>query len=404
MVKERKGNVMNKKQKLYKIDLRKLDPASKGEFPCPRCGVIISPDDETEEVYTIAETSTKKGMLEKLLLVCKKCGSKIELVGFLYNPPSKGRLRKKYQKLIPLYGQLAEEVKFILGYHLKQVGVKVHNIESRIKNFESFYEKIIRKEVEKDPFTVINDIAGVRIICLYRTDLDRIRDLINREFNVLHSDTSRTRSEDHFGYMSDHYVVTLSKKYKGARYDKIKNLKCEIQVRTILMHAWASVSHHLDYKKEVDIPSHLLKDFKALSGLFYVADTHFEMLRKIIEETRSDSMKAAKKAKFDLNQEMNLDSLRAYLAWKFPKRKAHPVDSAILDFLREEGFEKLTEIDKAVDRSKPMLEKIESKQPKKYHLHRIGALTFSIIYSKKVETERTQKPKNQTQPARKIPK
>ncbi|HDI07430.1 MAG TPA: hypothetical protein ENF76_03590 [Candidatus Bathyarchaeota archaeon] len=67
--------------KTYVIDLTKID--GDGSFPCPKCGVIISPDDETEEVYVIVDTKVKGEQLEELVIRCNKCGSKIRLTGFL---------------------------------------------------------------------------------------------------------------------------------------------------------------------------------------------------------------------------------------------------------------------------------------------------------------------------------
>jgi len=68
-------------QQLYKIDLRKID--GNGDFSCPKCGALISPDDESEEVYTIIDTRMKGETLEELIITCNKCGSKIHIVGFL---------------------------------------------------------------------------------------------------------------------------------------------------------------------------------------------------------------------------------------------------------------------------------------------------------------------------------
>jgi len=53
-----------------------------GEIRCPKCGTEISPDDETDEVFTIIETVMKGDDLEKLILKCIKCGSQIHLTGF----------------------------------------------------------------------------------------------------------------------------------------------------------------------------------------------------------------------------------------------------------------------------------------------------------------------------------
>jgi len=69
------------KDSLYTIDLTKID--GDGAFPCPRCGAMISPDDETEETYHIVETVVKKDELAELVLTCNKCGTKMKLVGFL---------------------------------------------------------------------------------------------------------------------------------------------------------------------------------------------------------------------------------------------------------------------------------------------------------------------------------
>ena len=65
---------------LLTVDLAKI--RGKGDFRCPRCGVRISPDDSTEETYSILEPVMKGDSLEKILLQCNKCGSKICLTGF----------------------------------------------------------------------------------------------------------------------------------------------------------------------------------------------------------------------------------------------------------------------------------------------------------------------------------
>ena len=71
---------MNRPQE-YVVDLTKI--RGKGEFPCPKCEVVVSPEDETEDVYSILETKVRGQSLEELVIQCNKCGSKIHLVGFL---------------------------------------------------------------------------------------------------------------------------------------------------------------------------------------------------------------------------------------------------------------------------------------------------------------------------------
>ena len=70
-----------KRSAVYKINLAQIE--GDGDFACPNCGVVISPEDETETVYTIIETKMKKDSLEQLIIRCNGCGSEIHLVGFL---------------------------------------------------------------------------------------------------------------------------------------------------------------------------------------------------------------------------------------------------------------------------------------------------------------------------------
>ena len=65
---------------VYQVDLTELQ--GEGEFPCPGCGVIISPEDETEEIYRIVNTKVNGDDLEELVIQCNRCKSKIRLVGF----------------------------------------------------------------------------------------------------------------------------------------------------------------------------------------------------------------------------------------------------------------------------------------------------------------------------------
>ncbi len=73
-----------KREASYTIDLTRID--GDGAFSCPKCGTVISPEDETEETYQIVETKVKDDELAELVLTCKKCGSTIKLVGFLAQP------------------------------------------------------------------------------------------------------------------------------------------------------------------------------------------------------------------------------------------------------------------------------------------------------------------------------
>jgi len=249
-----------------------------------------------------------------------------------FKPPDKEPLKKEYCIKYPLFGRLLEEVEFILSQNIKTQGLEISNLEVRIKDFESFYDKIVRKEIIIDPFEQIDDIAGARIIVLFRSDLEKIKDIVKEKFNVIEENLHDASKP--FGYMSDHYIVKLPDRFKGARYDLIKSLKCEIQVRTVSMHAWATVSHHLTYKQEIDVPTEQKNSFNALGGVFYIADTLFELFQSTRNETITSLMDKVKKDQFNLDEEINLDTLKAYMLWKYPERR-NPPDSRVSSLITE---------------------------------------------------------------------
>lgn len=77
---ERKKATRMKQTQAYTVDLAKID--GNGDFPCPRCGVIISPDDCTEEAYSILGTKVNKQGLEELVIRCNNCESQLHVTGF----------------------------------------------------------------------------------------------------------------------------------------------------------------------------------------------------------------------------------------------------------------------------------------------------------------------------------
>ncbi len=71
---------IDKQEKIYTIDLTQID--GDGSFKCPKCGMSISPEDETEENYKIIDTKVLNDELVELVLTCGKCGTTIKLTGF----------------------------------------------------------------------------------------------------------------------------------------------------------------------------------------------------------------------------------------------------------------------------------------------------------------------------------
>ncbi|MEZ8349213.1 GTP pyrophosphokinase [Vibrio splendidus] len=229
---------------------------------------------------------------------------------------------RSYYENIEKYKLLCEEIHYILNKNLSLGEVEVASISSRTKSLDSFCEKIHRKHY-KDPFESITDFAGVRVVFLYEQDRELIEQVIEKSFDIVEKvDKVQDSEVDRFGYGALHYIVKLNKNYAGERYEDIRDYRCEIQVRTILQDAWALVAHHLSYKQESDVPKHLRRKLNALSGLFETADDQFQHIREAREEYQDKVTTAIDHSDtLVMSQDIELDSLIAFLKWKFPQRR-----------------------------------------------------------------------------------
>ena len=273
-------------------------------------------------------------------------------------------LRREYELISEKCERLKEEITFILERELQSQQIPIHEITGRVKPFDSFIDKVRRQESDK-PFETILDICGIRIICLFLSDIQRLGEIIETRFTIHEKDDKIYTKPDAFGYLSVHYVGSLPPTVSGPRYDDLKELKFEIQLRTIAMHAWATISRYLDYKTPLAIPSNLRKDFNALSALFYVADTHFEVFFRSSQQAKEIAEEKAKSLPEIGKEEINLDTLSAYLVKKYPKREhAEPeVVSELVEELQAAGYTHIQQLDAVLGRSVMAFEASERAYP-----------------------------------------
>lgn len=186
----------------------------------------------------------------------------------------------KFKEKIKYFNDLGLNLKNNLKNLLLEKNIDFMEVDYRIKTLESFNEKIKRKRY-KEPLDEIEDICGVRIICYYVNDLKRIDNLIEENFTVLSkSYKEQELDENQFGYRSNHYIVNLKQDWCVVPILKgLNEYKAEIQVRTILMHAWADISHKLNYKK-TGKNKEFERKLNQLSALFEIADEYFVNLKE----------------------------------------------------------------------------------------------------------------------------
>jgi ppGpp synthetase/RelA/SpoT-type nucleotidyltranferase len=188
---------------------------------------------------------------------------------------------KRYDSNLEKYSLLVKTVDNLLRESIARERKKIHSVTNRIKEIDSLLDKMRRKKI-LNPFGDMHDLVGFRVVCLFLSDLDELKNLFKAEFDIFGEDDKINDQElNIFGYMSVHLKARLKPSSVSVSVDsEIIKMPFEIQIRTIAQEAWASISHYLDYKKENDMPDDLKRDFYALSGLFYVADTHFSILKQ----------------------------------------------------------------------------------------------------------------------------
>lgn len=164
----------------------------------------------------------------------------------------------------------------------------IEHIKSRLKTPESIVKKLKHdgREVTIDNMIEhLNDIAGIRVICSFTSDIYRIADMISRQadITVLNiKDYIRTPKPN--GYKSYHMVVTVPIYLSEGPVET----KVEIQIRTIAMDFWASLEHKIYYKFEGNAPEYLESELKACADMVDMLDAKMfslnEAIMKISEE------------------------------------------------------------------------------------------------------------------------
>lgn len=194
-----------------------------------------------------------------------------------------------YRRVQQDYAELSKEVGRILRVVLDDV--KVHEFQERAKTVESFVKKAKKPKSKEEPTVPkypnpvedITDLAGVRVITFFPKTLDLVEErLRDAGFKIKErTDVGEERFKaGKFGYQSIHFLVELPENRKELIENQVfKNLVCEVQVRTIMQHAWAEMEHDIQYKSSEDIPEELRRRFLALAGMIEIADREFQAIQ-----------------------------------------------------------------------------------------------------------------------------
>ncbi|CAM2966232.1 GTP pyrophosphokinase family protein [Deinococcus radiodurans] len=172
---------------------------------------------------------------------------------------------------------------------LQEAGLNIHHVTARLKKPASLADKLRRKVGRYHTLGDVTDLVGVRVITYFESDVAAVSRLVEGccEVDWDHSiDKSKMHDPDRFGYMGVHYVVrpSASQPEFAALLDAhpgLSDLRFEIQIRSILQHAWAEIEHDLGYKNREAVPREVRRRFYRLAGLLEMADEEFMALARM---------------------------------------------------------------------------------------------------------------------------
>ncbi len=253
------------------------------------------------------------------------------------------RLRKDYKakqaSAERFRSALVEQIKELTSRNNISVAVP---IESRVKSWSSISSKIEGSNLKLKHILQLNDLVGIRLIFLFKRDLDKCRKLIEENLEVIEKeDTASRLDESQFGYQSYHYVIKLPEKWLSTpSISDFAEYKAEIQVRTIAQHIWAAASHTLQYKQEDNVPKTVRRSIYRVSAFLETVDLEFERVLREREEYVIELKPETQ------DEKLNVDLLKEILDTYLPiKNRMEPEDySELIQYLSACGIEKTSEL------------------------------------------------------------
>ena len=196
-----------------------------------------------------------------------------------------------WDKIMFVYESALEEMNTKLRILNREFGMNhsynpIEHLNSRIKSRDSIIDKLHRygKEVTYENLVkYINDVAGIRIICAFTTDIYSLAQMISSQ-----ADVKVLAVKDYIanpkpnGYMSYHMIVSVPVFFS----DRVVETKVEIQIRTIAMDFWASLEHKINYKFDGDTPASFKRELKECADIEAFLDRKMEALSEEVKYYR----------------------------------------------------------------------------------------------------------------------
>jgi ppGpp synthetase/RelA/SpoT-type nucleotidyltranferase len=229
---------------------------------------------------------------------------------------------RDYRRQLALYEGFAEYLRGILQEALRRHHIRAASVDARAKGLNSFAKKAAAPSSADpgqpkygDPLKEITDLAGVRVITFFPQVVEDVDRAVKAEFEVVRKENKgdALNQEERFGYSSVHYLVRLGENHTLLpEYSRYSELTGEIQVRTILQHAWAEIEHDIQYKSREAIPASIRRRFMSLAGMLEIADREFQAIQNEDQRLRRAARHSIAQGRL-ADVELGPDALKAYL-------------------------------------------------------------------------------------------
>jgi GTP pyrophosphokinase len=180
-----------------------------------------------------------------------------------------------------MFAALCVRTKSLIEASLEDANIPYQSVQIRVKSKEKLAEKYLDPKKNYRRLDDITDLAGLRVITYYEDDVDRAAKVVEREFAIdrPNSVDKRNTEPDRFGYNGLNYVCThVSKRVADVEYKKFAGVKCEIQITSILRHAWSEMEHEW-YDLKDAYPAGVKRRFYRIAALLELAESEFLDMR-----------------------------------------------------------------------------------------------------------------------------
>lgn len=194
--------------------------------------------------------------------------------------------------MIPALRARGDELRAELLGWLDGAGLKVHSVSARVKDPASLARKLARPDRSYRDLWDVTDLLGLRVVTYFEDEVDAIGRLLEQRLpiDLARSIDKRRRADaSAFGYRSLHYVLALEAPHDewsdGPRISAALPARArgEVQVSTVLEHAWAEVEHDLGYKRDTAVPAEFRRRLSRIAGLLELADQEFVAIRRELD-------------------------------------------------------------------------------------------------------------------------